>query len=171
MFSNPEKNLKLFGLGEDSVVADLGAGTGYYALALGRLLPRGKIYAVEVNKDFLDTIRHKVAEACLPNVEIIWGNAEKLHGSKLGDSTVDAVVASNILFQVEDKQGFIEETKRILKRRGKVLLTDWDKSSFMGRMAIPKEKAREMFEHKGFTWEREIDTGEHHYGMILRVAN
>jgi ubiquinone/menaquinone biosynthesis C-methylase UbiE len=168
MFTDPVKNLKAFGLREDNIVADLGAGTGYYTLAAGALVRRGKVYAVEVQKDFLDTIKSKVKEAHLNNVETLWGNVEKLGGTKIGDGIVDAVIASNILFQVEDKDGFIEELKRILKQKGRVLLIDWSESSIVkGTNIISKDKARVMFEQKGFVLEREIDAGAYHYGMIL----
>jgi ubiquinone/menaquinone biosynthesis C-methylase UbiE len=171
MFSDPVKNLKAFGLKESDIVADLGAGTGYYSLAAGALVPRGKVYAVELQKDFLETIKNKVREAHLNNVECLWGNIEKLGGTKIGDNIADAVIASNILFQVEDKEEFILEIKRILKPGGRVLLIDWSESSIMGaKTVIPKNKAREVFEKKGFVLEREIDAGNHHYGMILRVA-
>jgi ubiquinone/menaquinone biosynthesis C-methylase UbiE len=168
MFSDPLKNLKALGLKEDSIVADLGAGTGYYSLPAGVLVSRGKVYAVEVQKDFLDTIKNKVREAGLNNIEIIWGNVEKIGGTKIGDNIVDAVIASNILFQVEDKTKFIEEIKRILKLKGRVLLIDWSESSVMGKTNIvSKENARLMFEKKGFVVDREIDAGDHHYGIIL----
>ncbi len=169
MFTNPLKNLKALGLRENNIVADLGAGTGHYAIALGSFVPRGKVYAIELQKDFLETIKNKVKEAHLGNVEIIWGNVEKLGGTKIGDNVVDAVIASNILFQVEDKENFIEEIKRILKKNGRVLLIDWSESSVLkGTAILSKNKAREMFEKKGFVLDREIDAGEHHYGMILR---
>jgi len=169
MFSNPIKNLRTFELREDNIVADLGAGTGFYSVAAGHMVPRGKVYAIEVVKDFLETIKNKVKEAHLNNVEIIWGNIEKIGGTKIGDNIIDAVIASNVLFQVEDKDKFIEEMKRILKPKGRVLLIDWSESSIMGAkiMAVPKNKAREMFERKGFVLERNINAGEHHYGMIL----
>ncbi len=169
MFTDPVKNLRAFGLREDNIVADLGAGTGYYTVAAGALVPRGKVYAVELQKDFLDTVKNRVLEARLNNVEIILGDVEKLGGTKIGDEIVDAVIASNILFQVEDKEKFIEEVKRILKSSGRVLLIDWSEKSMMGSAAIvPKDKAREMFEKKGFRVDREIDAGAHHYRMILR---
>lgn len=153
-------------------MADLGAGTGFYSVAAGGIVSRGKVYAVEVQKDYLETIKNKVREAHLRNVEIIWGNVEKLGGTKIGDNIVDAVIASNILFQVEDREKFIEEIKRILKPKGRVLLIDWSESSIMNGIAIvPKNKARKMFEKKGFTFEREIDAGAHHYGMILVKNN
>jgi len=168
MFSDPVKNLKVFGLREDNIVADLGAGTGFYSLAAGMLASRGKVYAIEVQKDFLDTIKNRVSEAHLNNVEIIWGNVEKIGGTKIGDGVVDTVIASNILFQVEDKENFILEIKRILKQKGRVLLIDWSETSIMrGANIISKDKARIMFEKKGFILEREINAGDFHYGMIL----
>lgn len=169
MFSDPIKNLKAFGLREDNIVADLGAGTGYYSVAAGKMVPGGKVYAVEIQKDFLTTIRNKVKEAHLRNVECLWGNIEKLGGTSIRDGIIDAVVASNVLFQAEDKEQFILEIKRILKSKGRVLLIDWstDSSAMSLKTAIPKNKAREMFERKGFVLEREINAGAHHYGMIL----
>lgn len=171
MFTDPIKNLKAFGLKEDNIVADLGAGTGFYSIAAGMLVPQGKVYAVEINKDFLATIKNKATEAHLNNVEILWGDIEKMEGTKIGNGIVDAVIASNVLFQVEDKEIFIEEIKRISKPSGRVLLIDWsDASSSIGPSfgaIIPKNKAREMFERKGFVLERDINAGEHHYGMIL----
>ena len=171
MFTDPVKNLKTLGLREDEIVADLGAGTGFYSLAAGVLVPRGKVYAVELQKDFLDTINGKIKEAHLNNVKTILGNVEKLGGTKIGDDVVDAAIVSNILFQVEDKEKFIEEIKRILKPNGKVLLVDWSETSIMQKnIIITKEKARAMFEKKGFAWVRDIDAGAHHYGIILRAA-
>jgi ubiquinone/menaquinone biosynthesis C-methylase UbiE len=173
MFSDPVKNLRAFGLRDDHIVADLGAGTGFYSLAAGRMVPRGKVYAVDIIKDFLATILTRVKEIPLDNVEILWGNIEKKGGTKIGDNIVDAVIASNILFQLEHKERFIDETKRILKNGGRVLLIDWiPESSGVApvvnlKMAVPKHKAQEMFEAKGFILEQDINAGTHHYGMIL----
>src|SRR3989339_566168 len=168
MFTDPIKNLRAFGLREDNVVADLGAGTGFYSVAAGHIGGRGKVYAIGIVKDFLETIKNKVHDAHLKNVEILWGDIEKLGGTKLRDGIIDAAIASNVLFQVSNKENFIQETKRILKQKGRVLLIDSSKPSIMGAGAIvSKNKAREMFEKNGFIWERDINAGEHHYGMIL----
>ena len=173
MFADPVKNLRAFGLGENMIVADLGAGTGFYSVAAGEMVPRGKVYAVEVQKDFLDKIKHKIKDAHLNNIETLWGDVEKIGGTKIGNGVVDAVIASNILFQVEDKNKFIEETKRILKPGGRVLLVDWSSgASVTGHLEtiVPSGEARKMFETKGFVWERDIDAGSNHYGMILKKA-
>ncbi len=168
MFTDPIKNLRAFGLREDNIVADLGAGTGFYSVAAGQIVGRGKVYAIEIVKDFLETIKTKVREANLHNVEVIWGDIEKLGGTKLRDGIADAVIASNILFQVSNKDKFILEAKRILKQKGKVLLIDSSQPSIMSATSIiSKSKARELFEKNGFVFERDIDAGMHHYGMIL----
>ncbi len=170
MFSDPVKNLKTLGLKDSDIVADLGAGTGFYSVAAGKIVSRGKVYAVEVQKDFIATIKHKAKEAGVSNIECFWGNVEKLGGTKLADGVADVVIASNILFQVEDRDLFISEAKRILKRGGRVLLIDWSDASFGIMNMVPKAQAREMFEHKGFVFDREIDAGAHHYGMILNKS-
>lgn len=171
MFTDPIKNLKTLGLHENMIVADLGAGTGFYTIPLSFMVPRGKVYAIDIQKDFLTTIRNKIKEAQLTNVECFVGDVEKKGGSKIKDKTLDAVIASNILFQLENKDGFIDEIKRILKPEGRVLLVDWSSGSIsfphMDKI-IPKSKAREMFERKNFFLERDIDAGTHHYGIILK---
>jgi ubiquinone/menaquinone biosynthesis C-methylase UbiE len=169
MFTDPIKNLKALGLREDHIVADLGAGTGHYAIAAGKIVTKGKVYAVEIIKDFLTTIKNKITEAHLNNVEILWGDIEKIGGTKIKDNIVDVVIASNVLFQVENKNKFIDEIKRILKPEGRVLLVDWstEPAGISPRGALSKDRARLLFEEKNFILEREIDAGAHHYGMIL----
>jgi hypothetical protein len=50
-----------------------------------------------------------------------------------------------------------------------VLLIDWSESAIMqGTNIVSKDKARIMFEKKGFAFDREINAGDYHYGMILR---
>lgn len=173
MFTDPLKNLKQFGLREDMIVADLGAGTGFYSIAAAQIVGRGKVYAIEVIKDYIVTIKNKAKELRLNNIECFWGDVEKIGGTKIRDGIVDAVIASNILFQIEDRDKFIAEIKRISKPGGRVLFIDWADSPIgIGsgpnkEKIIPKEKALEIFLKKGFVFERYIDAGEHHYGMIL----
>jgi len=170
MFSDPIKNLKQFGLREDMVVVDLGAGTGFYSIPAAQMVPMGKVYAIEIQKDFLTTIRNKIKEKKLDNIECFWGNVEKIGGTKMGDKIADAVIASNVFFQIDNKEKFIEEMKRILKSEGKVLFIDWSDNSPTNsnlKKIVSKARTREMFEKKGFIYDRDIDAGAHHYGMIF----
>jgi len=172
MFTDPVKNLRQFGIGEDMIVVDLGAGTGFYSVALTKMVPKGKVYAIEIIKDFLATIKNKAKDLHLNNIECLWGNVEKIGGTNLGDDVADAVVASNIISHLENKERFINEIKRILKPGGKVLIVDWSthlsKADSLLKKIISKEEVKKMFEELNFTSEREIDAGESHYGIIFK---
>ena len=170
MFSDPIKNLKQLGIREDMIIADLGAGTGFYSIAAGSLVSNGKVYAVEIIKDYVVTIKNKAKEAHLHNVECFWGNIEKIGGTKIKDNIVDVVICSNVLFQIADVDMFVKEIKRISKIGGRILFIDWAEESILGpkkNKIIPKNTIIEIFKKKGFEYERDISAGEHHYGMIL----
>lgn len=172
-FTDPENNIKQFKLGEGMIVADLGAGSGFYTIPAGRAVgSSGKVYAIEVQKDFLSKIKNDATKAHVSNVEVIWGNIEKIGGTKLRGESVDAVIVSNTLFQLEDKTTLAQEVERIVKPGGKVLVIDWS-DSFGGMGPDPlsimsSQSAQTLFEKNGFTLEEKINAGEHHYGMIFR---
>lgn len=173
MFSDPQKNLDQLGLSPDSYVADLGSGAGHYTIAAAKMVGKlGRVYAVDVLKDMLQKIKNQAERAGLTNIEAIWGNVEKLGGTRLADATVNTVLVCNTLFQLEGKKDLPLEAKRILKPKGRVLVVDW-KESFGGMGPQPEhvvspEVARALFEGAGFVFDHEIKAGEHHYGMIFR---
>lgn len=173
MFSDPKKNLDQFGLNPGTFVADLGSGAGHYTLAAAKAVGgEGRVYAVDVLKDMLQKIKDEAHKIHLSNIETLWGNIEKLGGTRLADGSVDAVLVCNTLFQLEHKNDFPLEVKRILRPAGRVLLIDW-KESFRGMgphtdHVVSESSAKAMFEKAGFTFERSIPAGAHHYGLIFR---
>ncbi|MBP6908362.1 MAG: class I SAM-dependent methyltransferase [Candidatus Pacebacteria bacterium] len=172
MFSDPEKNIAQFGLREGMKVADLGSGTGYYTRAVSsRVGPSGHVYAIEVQKGLVKRLESELKELGYKNVECIWADVETKGGTKLADESVDAVILSNILFQVSDILGLITETRRILKHGGKVLVVDWVQSfDGMGPApytVVPEKKARDMFRERGFKEIQTISAGPYQYGIIF----
>ena len=171
-FTNPVANINELGVYEGMTVVDLGAGTGAYTIPLAeRVGESGRVYAVEVQKDFLTNIKEAALAHGLKNVEVIWGDIERLGGTKIKDASADAAVISNVLFQAEDKSGLLLEAKRILKSGGKLLLVDW-KESFANLGPAPEavvaaDMARSLCEQEGFVLKKEISAGEHHYGFIM----
>ena len=175
MFSDPEENVKQFSLGKGNHVADFGSGTGYYSFAAAEAVGEdGRVYAVDVQKDLLQRLKKESQMRHLYNVDIIWADLEHLGGTKLRESSMDSIIAANLLFQLEQKDNCIMEMKRILKRGGRVLLIDW-LSSFggMGPAAqdvLSKETAGNLFKKHGFVLDREIPAGAQHYGLIFRKS-
>lgn len=170
-FADPTSNLAQFELKQGDSVADLGAGSGFYTLAAARLVgSAGKIYAVEVQKDLLDRIKNSASREGIHNIEVVWGDIEKHGGTRLRDHSIDRCLISNVLFQAQDRENVVAEAHRILKSGGKVLVIDWSDSADISgpdpKHVFPKADAQAIFEKGGFSIEKEIKAGAHHYGFI-----
>src|SRR3989344_9329532 len=98
-FTDPEKIVAELHLREGMSVADFGAGTGHHAIEAGkRVGEKGRVYAIEVQKDLLSNIKTAAKEAKLANIEVIWGDIETPHGTKIADNSIDAVAITNVFF-------------------------------------------------------------------------
>ncbi|MFM2357375.1 MAG: hypothetical protein RJA61_112 [Candidatus Parcubacteria bacterium] len=172
MFSDPQKNIEQFNPSLGARIADLGSGSGFYTLAAARAVgAEGKVYAVDVQKDLLSKLKNEANKQGMSNIEIVWGDLEKLGGTRLAPQTLNGVIVSNIFFQVKNKDIFIQEVDRILMSKGKVLFVDWAESfGGLGPQSgdvFPEKKAEEMWTKAGFIKEASISAGAHHYGIIF----
>jgi ubiquinone/menaquinone biosynthesis C-methylase UbiE len=127
---------------------------------------------VDVQKDLLTKIKNQASLVGVRNVDIVWADIENLGGTKLRDQSIDGVIAANIFFQLDNKEGACREIKRILKRSGRVFLVDWA-SSFGGMgpeagSVFDPSKAKDLFIKNDFELDREITAGAQHYGLIFR---
>lgn len=172
-FSDPGANIEQFNLEHGMLVADFGAGAGNYTIPSARAVGRrGVVYAIDIQQELLSRIKNAANKDGLENVETVWGDVETLGGSGLQNETIDAVIVSNTLFLVEDKDSLVQEISRILKINGKVLVVDW-KDSFGGlgptaSSITPLREVKDIFEKHNFTLQNEIKAGAHHYGAIFR---
>lgn len=172
MFADPKTIVRQFDLRTGMQVADLGTGSGFYALESARIVgSKGKVYAIEVQKDLLDRVKNNASREGLHNIEVVWGDIEQEGGTRLRDESVDRAIVSNTLFQIEDKERFVREVKRILRHDGKVFVIDWSDSSDVSgpnrAHIVGKAEAQALFEREGFAFDREISAGAHHYGLIM----
>jgi ubiquinone/menaquinone biosynthesis C-methylase UbiE len=172
MFSDPKKNIEQFGVDPGLTVADLGSGGGFYSLALAAAVGKqGRVFAVDVQQDLLTKLKSEAVQHGFENIDIIWGDVDEPNGTRLQDASVDRVLIANILFQVDHRDMLATEAYRILKPKGRVLLVDWS-DSFGGLGPHPARivtatQGRAIFEQAGFTYIRDIQAGDHHYGMVF----
>ncbi len=175
-FASPEINLSELPLTAGLKVADFGAGSGAYALALARAVgDSGKVYAVEVQKELLTRLEREALSARLTNIVPQWGDIEVVGGSKLRDQSVDLVLMSNILFQLAGSYSAGLEAKRILKPEGKLAIIEWD-GAYGGLGPLPDkvvrpETAKQIMTEAGFNFMREFSAGDHHYGLIFNLQS
>src|SRR3990167_8873385 len=99
-FMNPEKTLSEFGIQPGMTIADFGCGTGHVGILIAqRVGENGKVFAIDIMEDKLDSIRTHAKAVGLKNLETIRANLEVLGGTKLADQSQDMTVLVNILFQ------------------------------------------------------------------------
>lgn len=173
MFSDPENNIAQFALTPGMQVADFGSGSGFYTMAIAKaVMPGGKVFAVDIQKDLLEKLKNGARQNHLNNIDIIWGDLEHLGGTKLRENSLEAITICNLFFQIENKDGLCLEAKRVLRPNGRVLVVDWS-DSFGGigpqeKDIVSKIKMAAFFQDHGFVLDREISAGAHHYGLIFR---
>jgi ubiquinone/menaquinone biosynthesis C-methylase UbiE len=171
-FAKPTEIIKELSLSQGMEVADFGAGAGHYAIAAANLVGEsGGVYVIDVQQELLTKAKSAANPTQLKSLHFICGDVEMPGGTHLKDGIIDAVIMSNLLFQLEDKAGALAEAWRILKPNGKLLVSDWS-ASFGGigpaeEHVVPKETARELAEHGGFKIDHEFGSGDYHYGMVL----
>ena len=171
-FSEPKSNVLQIGLKEGMKVGDLGAGSGHYAVAAASVVgDSGHVYAVDIQEDILKRVRDLAHERGLKNLSTVWGNFEKLGGTTLRDHTLDAAILSNTLFQLEHREGALEEIRRILKPGGRLLVIDWAGAyGGMGpapHQVVPEHAAEELFIGGGFHKTKAFRAGPHHYSILF----
>lgn len=174
MFSDPQKNIAQLGITDGMKVVDLGAGSGFYTIeAAKKVGPRGMIYAVDVQQELLNKLKNSASLVGLKNIEVVWGNIEKIGGTKLREAIADRVIISNTLFQISpnDRDNLALETKRLLKSGGKLMIIDWMAGSPLSpKTLVPRLLAEGVFQKAGFVLEKSFDAGDHHYGIIFKKS-
>ncbi|PIR38237.1 MAG: hypothetical protein COV34_01320 [Candidatus Zambryskibacteria bacterium CG10_big_fil_rev_8_21_14_0_10_42_12] len=172
MFSNPIQNVPRFGLKPGMKVADFGSGSGTYARELAHFLgPDGKVYAVDIQRELLNNLVAEAGREGLRNIEPVWADLEKVEGSNIPSNTLDAVVISNILFQVGNKEGLLREAVRVTHPYGKVILIDWiDSFGNLGPhqgSVVTRDDAVVLADKVGLSLRSEFEAGSNHYGLIF----
>jgi len=169
-FVNPAEIIHLLELKEGSKFADFGSGSGAYVLAAAPLVGQtGTVCAIDIQKDLLLKLKQNVIDSGHTNVKFLWCNFEEVGATKLEDQSLDIVLISNTLFQLENKSGALKEAHRILKDAGRLYIIDWSES-FKGMgpeqsLVVNKSSALDFATASGFVLESEFNPGEHHYGL------
>src|SRR4030042_3646299 len=168
-FLNPEEILKQLDLKSEMTAADFGSGSGGWAIPLAKILKEGQVFAIDVLEEPLSALRGKAGISNISNIEAIRADLEIDNSSGLKDNSLDLILITNLLFQVEEKEKILEEAKRTLKKDGKILVVDWKESSTLGPKEgkISAEEIKKIAKDLGLKLDREIPAGDYHYGLVF----
>ncbi len=131
--------LRALNLEKDDVVADIGAGTGYFTFRISPLVPQGKVLAVDIQPEMLTMIRNKTDSEKASNVQTILGTEQS---PQLPADSVDLVLMVDAYHEFTYPREMMENMVQSLKPEGRVVLAEY-RAEDPDVMIKPKHKMTE----------------------------
>lgn len=160
------------GITQGMKVADLGVGTvGHFLFPASELVGKdGAVYGVDILKSVLESNESNARlQGKGENIHFVWGDIDRIGGTRIPDSSMDMVIVANLLHLGTDG-GLLEEANRILHSGGILLVVDWKPAGTTfgpnPEKRIPLEKAKELLTKYGFETKKDFVAGKSHYGIV-----
>ena len=122
-WQRPDQIMDALGIGDGSVVADLGAGGGWFTVRLAkRVGPNGVVYAEDIQPQMIEAIQRRVQREGLRNVSTVLGAAD--HPS-LPHERLDAALMVETFYEVEDRHSLLTNVRAALKPAGRLGIVEY----------------------------------------------
>lgn len=169
-WQKPHQVIEALGLRDGAVIADLGAGTGYFTVRLAHMLPASRIYAVDVEPQMVDYLARRAERGRLDHVKAILAKAD----DPLLPEPVDLVLLVDTYHHLADRREYFLRLSRYLKPGGAIAVIDFSQRSPIGpppaeRLA-PDIVTREMA-RSGFELQAEHDFLPNQYFLVFRQGH
>jgi ubiquinone/menaquinone biosynthesis C-methylase UbiE len=166
----PSKAIAALELRAGQVVADVGAGSGYYSVRLARAVgENGRVYAIDIQPEMLGLLKRKLAAEHLSNVEPILGTETD---PKLPAASVDLVLMVDVYHELSRPQEMLRALKRVLRPDGRLVLIEFRKESawvpIREEHKMSVREARVELEAEGYTFDRNIDVLPWQHMLVFR---
>ena len=121
----PETALDKIGIKPGMVVADVGAGVGYFSIRIAkRVAPTGKIFAVDVQPEMLAILKDRAAKAKVTNIQPILGSESD---PRLPAASCDLILMVDVYHELSQPQRMLQKMKQALKSDGRLVLLEYRK--------------------------------------------
>lgn len=132
-FDNPERDawqkpdqvIAFLGLAPNAVVADLGAGTGYFAVKIAAVVPEGRVLANDVEPDMVRYLGERAEKEGLPNIVPVQGSAS---GPDLPEAA-DVAFLCDVYHHIADRPAYFGKVREQLRPGGKLVIVDFRKDA------------------------------------------
>jgi SAM-dependent methyltransferase len=154
---DPATLLRALGLEKTTVVADIGAGTGFHTF---RMAPSvATVLAVDIQQEMLDLLMAKARTTGVANVTPLLGT---ITDPRLPAGGVDLVLMVDVYHEFDHPLEMLTAIRTALKPDGRVALVEFKAEDprvpIKPLHKMSERQARREFESVGFTWERTVST-------------
>jgi ubiquinone/menaquinone biosynthesis C-methylase UbiE len=155
----PARAIAALELRPGHVVADIGAGSGYYTMRLSAAVgPRGRVYATDIQPEMLTLIKRKIDETSVTNVELVLGTPTE---SRLPAGAIDLALMVDVYHELAQPQAFLRSLRRAIKPDGRLVLIEFRKESpwvpIREEHKMSIRDARLEVEAEGYRFNRVVD--------------
>lgn len=157
-WQQPQKVIAALQIKPGAIVADLGAGGGYFTFKLADVVGReGKIYAVDVDSGMIDLVANEAKQKAAANIETILAHPDDPRLPKTG---VDLIFTSNTYHHIENRVAYFAKLKNYLRPGGRIAIIDYDRRGWLVgllRHYTPSEFIKREMEQAGYALSEEFD--------------
>ncbi|MBL4689778.1 MAG: methyltransferase domain-containing protein, partial [Nannocystaceae bacterium] len=169
----PDKVLQALRLNDQgATVADVGAGSGYFTRRLALEVPKGRVFAVDVDGEFDDYLRENRESWGTPNIE---PHLALYDDPMLPEGELDLVFTANTYAYIRDRVAYFTKVRRALKPGGRLAVIEFrpDASPPQGMAPEPqhrigRDSAIAELQQAGFSLEREETFLPHQWFLVLQ---
>jgi ubiquinone/menaquinone biosynthesis C-methylase UbiE len=127
-WQKPHEVIEALALKPDAVVADLGAGTGYFAMRLAHMISKGRVYGVDLEPKMVKYLAERAKKEGLKNLSAVQGTPSD---AKL-PAKVDLVLLVDVYHHIGKREAYFGKLASALKPDGRVAVIDFNASSKVG---------------------------------------
>lgn len=166
------KSLENLPIKPSSVVADIGAGSGFYTFRIAPLVPEGKVYAVEIQDEAIEFLNQRSQELGFENVQTIKGSETS---TNLPKGEIDLIIMVDVYHEFSFPKEMLQDMHRSLKEDGKILLLEYrGEDSTIPIKPLHKmtaKQAEKEMNANGFTLEKNGKFLPIQHYLIFRKSN
>ena len=120
-WQKPHEVIQALALKPGAVVADIGAGTGYFAVRLANMAPGGRVYGVDVEPDMVKYLAERAKRESRANLVAIAGAPDD---ARLPEK-VDLALLVDVFHHIDERSRYFRKLRASLKPGGRVAIIDF----------------------------------------------
>lgn len=166
----PDKALTILEIHQGQVVADIGAGVGYFTWRLAEIVgPSGKVYANDIQPEMIQLLKKNIKDRGLTNVEPVLGG---IGDPRLPKGAVDLALLVDVYHEFSEPQKMLDRIRESLKADGRLVLLEYRKEDPKipirpeHKMSVAEVKAE--VEPEGYKLDKVLETLPRQHILIFR---
>jgi len=166
-WQKPHEVIEALKLAPDAVVADIGAGTGYFAVRFAHRLPRAKIYATDIEPEMVQYLVMRAKREGLANLSAVKG---EMDDAKLPEP-VDLALLVDVYHHIDDRGAYFGRLARSFRPGGRLAIIDFTLDSDIGpppRARIAPEQVKRELADAGYVLAEELELLPNQYFLVFR---